>query len=339
MRRAVRPRVKDGIGVAALLPGPRGWVRRELARSINVVYYHYVGPPAPFYSAFDAGVDVRRLDHDLRRLARTFHFAPLADVLHADGTAADGRPMLAISFDDGFDMLTGGVPEVLRAHHVSATVFAITGCLDNRDLMWRNKLSAVLAEVDGARCVAAYNAVAEDHGLATIAAPTEMLRTSRGWPMAAKDELAGAVWERAGMPPLRRFLARHRPYFTWDGLQRWLDAGHGVGLHTRSHPDCGRLAPEEVVAEIVEPAAQLRARLGLSELPLSYPFGSRLAADGERQLVQSGVVNCALGSGGVVPARTPAHRLDRADAENAPRFNLFGRVLLRSIGAGARRLA
>ena len=123
--------------------------------------------------------------------------------------------------------------------------------------------------------------------------------------MARKDELADALWAAADMPPLERFLAEHRPYMGWDELAAWRERGHAVGLHTHTHPYCGRLTEDEIEAEVVAPAAQLRERFDLDWLPLSYPFGSRLPAASERSLVERGVVDCALGIAGCAPVGTP----------------------------------
>src|SRR5262249_3036592 len=62
------------------------------------------------------------------------------------------------------------------------------------------------------------------------------LSASMGWAMERKEELVDTLWKACDMPPLHEFLDEHQPYFTRDGLKRWLAAGHGVGLHTASHP-------------------------------------------------------------------------------------------------------
>src|SRR5262249_54439821 len=130
------------------------------------------------------------------------------------------------------------------------------------------------------------------------------------------------------MPPLHEFLDEHQPYFTRDGLKRWLAAGHGVGLHTASHPFCSRLSAEGIRAEIEEPAALLRAELGLCFLPFSYPFGIRLAKAAERRLSEDEVFACAFGIEGFVPRGTPAYRLERACIEGDLAFTVFGTALL-----------
>jgi peptidoglycan/xylan/chitin deacetylase (PgdA/CDA1 family) len=245
------------------------------------------------------------------------------------GAAAgrNGRPPLAVTFDDGFDMSSGDVPEILARHGVSATVFAITSCIGNRQLMWRNKLSATMALTAPERLAAAYAGLAAERGLAT----GPVLEASRDWPMADKDDLADELWRRCEMPPLDEYLAEERPYFTWDGLRSWIAAGHDVGLHTDTHPRCDRLDDAAIELEIRRPAQLLRRTLGLDGVALSYPFGLRLPAPVERGLVEDGVVSSALGIRGFSPLGTPPRALERATLEQHMRWEVFGRPLVRSL--------
>jgi peptidoglycan/xylan/chitin deacetylase (PgdA/CDA1 family) len=140
------------------------------------------------------------------------------------------------------------------------------------------------------------------------------------------------------MPSLAEFLDEHRPYFTWEGLERWLGAGHDVGLHTATHPFCSRLSTDEIRAEITEAAALLKTRLGLRFLPFSYPFGVRLGEAAERQLYNDGVFDCAFGIEGFVPRGTPDYRLERASIERDLAFEVFGNpLLMRTCGWFAKR--
>jgi peptidoglycan/xylan/chitin deacetylase (PgdA/CDA1 family) len=326
VRRTARTAVKVVLGEAARTRGAGRRVTGSLAGTVNVVYAHYVGPPRPYLDAFYYGTDPRWLDATLTELSRTFTFAPLADVLAGTANGRPSRPPLAVTFDDGFDMSSGDVPEILARHKVSATVFAITSCLDNRELMWRNKLSATVAMSAPERVASAYAALAAERGLP--AGP--VLEASRDWPMAAKDELADELWRRCDMPPLADFLTAERPYFSWDGLRSWIAAGHDVGLHTHTHPRCDRLDAAAVDREVREPAELLRRELSLDGVALSYPFGLRLEAATERRLVDEGVITCALGIRGFSPLGTPPHRLERATLEQQMRWEVFGRPLVRS---------
>ena len=46
-----------------------------------------------------------------------------------------------------FDLLGNGVVDFLEDHGIKATFFVITNCLDNRRMMWRHKLFAMLSAI------------------------------------------------------------------------------------------------------------------------------------------------------------------------------------------------
>lgn len=310
---------KRTLGRAALLPPFSMRTRRSLAGRVNIVYYHYVGADNPWFHEFYGETTIERLDRDLTMLGRWFRFVPLERMLTE--TAAPGaKPPLAVTFDDGLALGEG--LELLERHGVRATTFVITDCIGGANLMWRNKLSAIKALRPADAIVRGYTAL----GLGPLESGGALMRASGTWPMRRKDELADDLWRACEMPPLAEFLADQRPYLGWEDLREWQRRGHGVGLHTKTHPYCARLDGDEVEEEVVRPATLLRDQLGLDWLPLSYPFGSRLPAAVEEDLFERRVFDCALGIAGFAPVGTAPHRLERASGEHLLDYHVFGRA-------------
>lgn len=330
-----RKQVKALIGALAASPPLRPLVQRVLRPRANIVYYHFVGKTAPHYKEFSGHRSLQQFEQDLVLLKSCFDLVPLQEILtlHRDGRIPDS-PRLAVTFDDGFDLVRGGAMEVLDRHGVKATVFLITSCIDNRSLMWRNKISLMINSLPEATLLEAYNGTA---GLSVGGPATgkhDILSQSMLWPMRDKEERVNALWAATGMAPVEEYLAEHRPYMTWDDLETWRAHGHGVGLHTHTHPICAALDDDLVAEEIEQPAAFLKQRFDLETLPFSYPFGVRLPEATENRLLDDGVLQCALGIHGSVPL-DPAHRrLERTGIEKEMTFQLFGKGL---IGAARNR--
>jgi peptidoglycan/xylan/chitin deacetylase (PgdA/CDA1 family) len=328
-RRQVTDSLRRHVAILALSRPFARWTERALRARTKIVYAHHVGTTGPHLAAFGPGLAAERLDEHLTTLGHHFEFAPLEQVLADNADHADGPTRrLAVTFDDGFDLIAGGAADVLRAHGVKATTFVLAAMLDNRGLMWRNKLSAITALCPPERCVAAYNALAARAGSAGVTDASQVLSAAWGWDMARKDELADELWAACDMPPLAEFLDEHRPYFSAEGLARWLADGHSVGLHTATHPDCSRLDTAAVRTEILDPAQQLRADLGLGALAFSYPFGRRCAPAHEAMLVESGIFACALGIRGFSRRGTSPWRLERASIEDDMHFSVYGKAFL-----------
>src|SRR6266480_2140432 len=217
-------------------------------------------------------------------------------------------------------------------HKVKATSFVITSCLDNRNLMWRNKLSVIRAAVSEEEFLAKYNDLMTELNYVEITRGDQLRAAAVNWDMSRKDEWADELWKRCGLAPLADYLEEHRPYFTWKGLSDWIAGGHSVGFHTDTHPFCSRLGPEDMGREIFKPAIQLKERFRLSSLPFSYPFGDRLPPECEEELCKRNLFSCAFGVGGFVKRNTPSYRLQREQIEpTGPAWPVFGRSVLRSL--------
>jgi peptidoglycan/xylan/chitin deacetylase (PgdA/CDA1 family) len=326
-RRQVTDSLRRHVAILALSRPFAWWTQRALAARTKIVYAHHVGATGPHFAAFGPGLTAEQLDEHLTTLGRHFEFAPLEQVLAGNDDDGDATGRVAVTFDDGFDLIAGGAADVLRAHGVRATTFVLTAMLDNQGLMWRNKLSAI-RELRPAQSVPAYNALAQRIGQPGIDDAERLLSAAWGWEMARKDELADELWAACDMPPLTDFLDEHRPYFSADGLARWRADGHAVGLHTATHPDCSRLDAAGVNSEILEPARQLRSDLGIGSLTLSYPFGRRCGPAHEFAVADSGIFACALGIRGFSPQGTDRLRLERASIEDDMRFSVYGKAFL-----------
>jgi peptidoglycan/xylan/chitin deacetylase (PgdA/CDA1 family) len=324
-RRQVTDLLRRHAGILAISGPFAQRTLRVLAARTKIVYAHQVGPPAPHFVDFGRPFGPEELDAQLTELARHFEFAPLATVLERNG---ESTSLLAVTFDDGYDLVGSGAKEVLDRHGVKATTFVVTSMLDNRGLMWRNKLSAIRALRPPDAYVPAYNRVTAQVGAQGIRAASELMSAAMGWEMGRKDELADALWEACDMPPLAEYLDEHRPYLSREQLATWIADGHCVGLHTATHPDCSRLDADGVRAEILEPAVQLSAELGCAPLHFSYPFGRRCQPELESLLERDGLISCALGIRGFAPAGTSPMRLERASIEGDMRFSVYGKAFL-----------
>lgn len=308
----------------------RPYVRQSALRSFNVVYYHFIGRPAPHYQSFYSGCTLSRFENDLRRLNQLFEFASLNEVLD-DGNAK--RPLLAVTFDDGFDLSCEGVMDLLDQYGVHATTFVITSCIGNRRLMWRHALSAIRNLVPEDRLLAEYNAFAYTAGLDPIDRCKHFMPATARWDMKQKDKWAATLWQRCKLPAIEDYLAERRPYFDWNTLSRWIDAGHSVGFHTHTHPFCSKLTRADLETELVAPALELKHKLGLQDLCLSYPFGDRLQPLLEQEIFQSGLFRALFGIRGFQRKGVTRDKLERAGVESRDvGWGVFATHVLGSIG-------
>jgi peptidoglycan/xylan/chitin deacetylase (PgdA/CDA1 family) len=322
------------VGRGFRAPPLRPLARLFFRRHVAIIFYHGVWPKGSPQLQYLDGVDLDSFRSDMTLLSLYFRFVSLDEVLLLnERDEAPREPAIAVCFDDGFNLLHPDLLSMLEEFRISATVFVITGCVDNQHLMWFHKFAAIEHLRGAATLVAEFNRVVAEAQLGTpIAAPTKLLSAARHWPMNAKDVYADAIYDACDMPPIADYLRETQPYMTWDQLRAWLDHGHHVGLHTRTHPCCSGLDAAGLHDELVAAADEIRERLAIGSVPFAYPFGDRLpSADVEREVCVRAQLSCMLGIGGLSRPRTELWRLERVDAEAGLDASLFGRPLLRSV--------
>ncbi len=309
---------------------------RFFARHASIVFYHGIWRGGGPHLAAFGGYALDDFRRDIAFLSKRFRFASLDEALAANRAGTPGgEATMTVCFDDGHAMAAHGGLDVMAEYGVRATIFVITSCIGNARLMWMHKLSAVAGLRGHESLTRACNAVTARRGLQPISAWTDLPQAARGWPADQKDDVAAAIWTEAGMPPEAEFLEEMRPYMTWDDLRDWIARGHGVGLHTHTHPFCSTLTQSDLDAEFVRPAAEIRAKLGLDDLAFAYPFGDRLAdPDLERRAFAAADLSCMLGVEGLSPLGTDPVRLERVEAEAGLDARLFARPIYRALFPG-----
>jgi peptidoglycan/xylan/chitin deacetylase (PgdA/CDA1 family) len=294
------------------------------ARRLNMVFYHGVWPAGSEALRLFGGIDVEKFRSDLELLSRRFRFVTFEKAmrLNSSGERLD-KPAICLTFDDC--LTVEHCRDILDEFGIRAAMFVTEACVDNAHLMWVHKLTAILAEKGEQAFVRVYNETVSRRGAGpSISGMCDFPFCAVPWRPAEKDGLVDDMWERAGMPPLASFLARHRPYMTHDDLKDWIEQGHTVGLHTLTHPFCSELTEDDLDAEFVQPARRLRETLGLGELPFAYPFGRRLPAHLEHEAMSRAGLACMLGTAGISRLGTNPIAINRAHTEfDLPRHLYF----------------
>lgn len=265
---------------------------------LRIVYYHKVGREDKPYYFQGKGVAIEDLKKQLRFLRKYFTFIDLAEALAKWETGASLDGYFTITTDDGFRENYTLLAPVLLEHKLSATLFIISNCVDNADLMWRNKLIAITRATtpDQQRELAA--ACAGHFPVSALKPGEDLLRWStRTWEMNWKEDAVNWLWKQAGMQELSSFLKEYKPYLSSEQLLELKEAGFGFGLHSQTHPYFSKLTFNEMAQEIHGCADFLKKKLDIDSHLFSYPFGYRAASEVEEAFIDtySGEIKMLLG--------------------------------------------
>lgn len=254
-------------------------------RNFRMIYYHMVREQhVPYY--FPTHISPGVFREQIRFLKNKYEIVSLPEAM---ARARQGDPLhrvLTITTDDGFVENYDFIAPILVEENVTATFYLISGCLDNKELMWRNKLLLVQNKTERTQVQRLMQRLAVEFNLIEPLPSDSLLSWSyRDWDMREKDFLANRIWEWSGMIPLAEWLGKHQPYLTTQHIQQLGNSGFHFGAHTRTHPFCSRLSYEQLVDEVIGSMNELKEKTGQAIHTVTYPFGNRAEPALEQQLI------------------------------------------------------
>lgn len=253
--------------------------RRSARDTWTVLAYHRIGRPS-----LDGGPDhvsVERFRAHLGYLKRRYDVVPVGEALERLRAGRVGtRPLLSVTFDDGYaDNVANALP-VLIEQGCRATLYPTLEAIEEGRAPWTHRMARDLHRLveAGARIgatsnppamIASFLAEAGTMSRRSRAARIEALvDRAKGLPDEERRRVCGTVSELAGGEepgaPVMLDAA---------GLLRWRQGGMEVGSHTARHPILSRTPAAERRAEFDVSRRGLERILGIEVLHLAYPNG------------------------------------------------------------------
>jgi peptidoglycan/xylan/chitin deacetylase (PgdA/CDA1 family) len=292
---------KHAAELMLLRGGPADIARLGMGGRTLVLAYHNIVPDGERpIGERSLHLPQRRFAAQLDEVGRRCRVVPLSDIF----APGDGRPRVAITFDDAYlGAVTAGMAEVSR-RGMPATIFVATECVGGHEFWW-DALAGSAGTVDGDL---RRRALDECRGL-----DAEVRARAVSSAAALRDDLP-AYARTAGEQELRAVVARGEVT---------------LGSHTARHPNLARLAPAELRAELTESRAWLERHFPGAAIPwLAYPYGSTSEAV-RHAAKDTGYAGAFRVDGGWI-ARSPGSRYD------LPRLNVSAGI---SLAGFALRLA
>jgi peptidoglycan/xylan/chitin deacetylase (PgdA/CDA1 family) len=238
-------------------------VARALCRFNNrarILMIHRVGTPE-----YPAEVFRRQL----RFLSRVFRLVPLAQVLELEAGGSDGRPMLALTFDDGLKSnLTAAYP-LLKDFRAPAAFFICPALVESGRWLWNHECRARLSRMsaDDRRLFSGELGLQSSDIDVIVQRLKYLPRAERG---SAEESL-------------RRLTGRLRPTETerlkydlmsWSDLRALDPQLVSIGGHSTDHEILTRVARADLEGEVGECKRWLERELDRPVQNFCYPDGA-----------------------------------------------------------------
>lgn len=230
-------------------------------------FSHIVSDAAPPHVRHLYAVpSIAKFRSELEFLCRKYRPLQIADLeqlsLRRDYKACARTFML--SFDDGMREVYDIIVPLLRQQGIPAIFFLNSATIDNRQLMWRHKISLIIDRCKHQpRCV------------------PPQVRIGRGESVDAKLKALRFADEHI-IDDMARFcdvdfdgyLRRAQPYLTSDQVLELFHGGFAIGAHSHNHPHLHEMELEDQKKQISRSVEFVRA-LGLPCRYFAFPFHDR----------------------------------------------------------------
>ena len=259
----------------------------------RIIYYHVVSNVRKSYQF--GHLSVSDFDSQIDFFKKRYKIISLKEAVNRSKNGLSLSNHLSITTDDGFIENFTNIAPILLKKKVTATFFLIENCIDNLDLMWRNKLLYIVNKCDKNLELLA-ESVESEFGIKPIKKSESLLDWSeRTWPMDMKDIISNFLWEISDLENLDNFLEKQTPYMSTNQIRVLLNNGFDIGIHTKSHPFCNKLEFDVLNEEIIASSRRLGKKFNRKVNFASYPFGARPSFNLEKKLITKSQIQVLLG--------------------------------------------
>ena len=226
----------------------------------------------------------------LQFFKKYFEIVPIGEMERcSDGWRRKDRPMLCVTFDDGYKHICEELYEVLARHSIPFAIFLSTENVQRQNCFWWDL----------------YEVVKRERGV--------KIRGMKG----LRSDVREALLTSQGPAQQNSDYLRHHLPLSWDDLRCMYGSGLlTVGDHGYRHTSMTLLSQEEVIDECNQSLGLIRSQLGVVANYFSYPNGDFSLAT-ERCLREMGYRLVFTTLPGRNDALTNPHFLRRIEADEA----------------------
>lgn len=275
--RVLRHRMRSCADRVAASIGLLAWCERRMHQGLTILMYHRVLPAEQCagYPLQSLVMPVEAFREQMRWLAGHCRVMPVADALAAlQRKDLSDRPLVAVTFDDGYADNHEIAADILEEHQLRATFFVTSDFVEGGEPMWFDCAADAWSRLQAAdqhhlldQLVPGY---AENGKRDISAEPTRIwMEFLKHRDPAVRVQLVGEIEERSS-GPMRSHL--YRP-MTPEQVAELHQRGHEIGSHTVTHPLLTQLSEEECRRELKESREAISRWIGEEVAGLCYPNG------------------------------------------------------------------
>jgi peptidoglycan/xylan/chitin deacetylase (PgdA/CDA1 family)/CelD/BcsL family acetyltransferase involved in cellulose biosynthesis len=268
---ALTRRLRDRYQVSIGAQGLRNvsWKKRQHG-SARILYYHRVNDDK---DRFFGAISTDLFEHHMRYIARHYRVLSIGDLIDHLEEGDSAEPVIAITFDDGYEDNYRNAFPILRRYGLPATIFLTTGSIDSGEPLWFERLAAAVKatskesidlEIDIPRRLWMRNETERLQAHEQIFAVMRLMKDHD-----RRDRLEEVLRQLGS--PIASNSGNHM--LSWDQIRLMKANGIDFGGHTVSHPFLSKVTPEEARWEVSECKRRIEEELQQPAEFFAYPNG------------------------------------------------------------------
>jgi peptidoglycan/xylan/chitin deacetylase (PgdA/CDA1 family)/CelD/BcsL family acetyltransferase involved in cellulose biosynthesis len=244
------------------------WKKRVEGSARILCFYRINEDNDPFFPSFPTSA----FERIVRYLSHRYRVLTLGGVLEhlAEGSTT---PVLAITFDDGYQDNYQNAFPILQAYNVPATIFLTTGCMDSHEPLWFEQLSHSLKHTER-EFIDLELDIPRRFWLRTreerLQANLRIFELLRSYQNAERKEALFRVLSELSVADHGE---RRDHMLTWDQIRLMKQQGIAFGGHTVTHPFLSRVPRSQLTGEILECKRRIESELQSNVEYFAYPHG------------------------------------------------------------------
>ncbi|MFA5648365.1 MAG: polysaccharide deacetylase family protein [Bacteroidales bacterium] len=283
---------------------------RTVKPDIVSVFYHTISnKPLPHLKHLYPVLTPKQFTQDLEFLLK--HFTPINinDLVGESKSSKRKKPALLLSFDDGFREVFTEALHILKSKSIPATVFINPYFVDNKDMLYRCKVSLLIEKLTSLADVPKTPSIPLNLQKTTKHNLIKWLKTLNHTNTIQIEDLANGLGVN-----FSEYLSTHKPYLNLNQLQKMANDGFTIGAHSLNHPNFAHLTASEQIAQAEQSMKWVSDNIPNQPKLFAFPFSS----DGVstiffKHLIQYPSDKCDIifGTSGYKPTNSPKfmHRI------------------------------
>ena len=185
--------------------------------SLRIVYYHMVSDVNHKYYFANKSITPESFYEQLLYLKKNFEIISFKEAFYLIDNKKKIDKKLVLTFDDGFKENYSVIAPILSELNITGAFFFISNCIDNKDLMWRNKLLLLEENITNKSLYE----TSIRFKIPKIKKNQNLLSWSLNtWPMNKKEEIVNTLCDEYLPYKVEDFLEANSPYCTSEEIKR-----------------------------------------------------------------------------------------------------------------------